>query len=119
VLENLQVDQPAVMEGQRVPFGDRSFAVVISDYVLEHAGDPDPFLSEVYRVLIPGGWFFFRTPNVYHYVNRVARLTPDFVHGLVANRVRVCKAQGKEPHTTFDRMHSRKRFARLASARGI
>jgi SAM-dependent methyltransferase len=47
----------------RLPFEDRSFDVVFSDSVWEHLDHPRDALAEVVRVLRPGGWFVFTTPN--------------------------------------------------------
>jgi ubiquinone/menaquinone biosynthesis C-methylase UbiE len=43
--------------GQRMPFPDMSFDHISSVNVLEHIFDLDPVLSEVFRVLRPGGGF--------------------------------------------------------------
>lgn len=45
-----------------LPFSDASFDRVLSFQVLEHV-DPHPYLSEVVRVLRPGGRALFATPN--------------------------------------------------------
>jgi SAM-dependent methyltransferase len=49
--------------GGQFPFEDRSFATVTSTSVLEHIQDVQPVLSEVARVLAPGGRFVFCVPN--------------------------------------------------------
>ena len=43
------------MQGDRIPFEDASFDVVISDMVLEHVPNLQIVMSEVARVLKPGG----------------------------------------------------------------
>lgn len=43
--------------GDRLPFPDGAFATVVSNCVLEHIPQVDPVLSEVSRVLQPGGTF--------------------------------------------------------------
>jgi ubiquinone/menaquinone biosynthesis C-methylase UbiE len=45
-------------DAARLPFGDESFDVVISDATLEHIGDVPAALAEAFRVLRPGGMFF-------------------------------------------------------------
>ncbi len=44
-------------------FPDESFRFVHSSHVIEHLNRPDTFMSEVYRVLKPGGRFICITPN--------------------------------------------------------
>ena len=42
-------------EAERLPFGNASFDVVISNGVIDLIPDKDAVLSEVHRVLVPGG----------------------------------------------------------------
>lgn len=49
--------------GGRIPFGNSTFASVTSTSVLEHIQDVQSVLSEVARVLVPGGQFVFCVPN--------------------------------------------------------
>jgi ubiquinone/menaquinone biosynthesis C-methylase UbiE len=55
---NLQV-QPA----EDLPFKDESFNVVLSFDLFEHIAQINRHVSEVYRVLRPGGYYLFQTPN--------------------------------------------------------
>lgn len=50
-------------EGAHIPFNEGSFASVTSTSVLEHIPDLPPVLSEVRRILKPGGRFVFCVPN--------------------------------------------------------
>lgn len=48
---------------RRLPFGDGSFASVLSVQSIEHVPDPEAVLREVVRVLEPSGRAVFVTPN--------------------------------------------------------
>jgi 2-polyprenyl-6-hydroxyphenyl methylase/3-demethylubiquinone-9 3-methyltransferase len=48
---------------EEMPFGDRTFDVVVCVDVLEHVADLEQVIGEISRVLKPGGWFFFDTIN--------------------------------------------------------
>jgi len=49
--------------GERLPFGDRTFDLVLCVDVLEHVDSPSQTLVEISRVLKPGGLFCFDTIN--------------------------------------------------------
>jgi SAM-dependent methyltransferase len=52
-----------VADMRALPFADASFASVISVQSLEHVPDPERVLTEVARVVEPGGVAVFVTPN--------------------------------------------------------
>lgn len=105
VLNNPGLDEAHVCS-VLLPFTDRSFEVVISDYVLEHIEKPAVFMAEVHRVLKDGGSFFFRTPNQFHYVSIAARLTPHSIHRYMANRLRMLNKDAHEPYPTYFRLNT-------------
>jgi len=53
--------------GERLPFGDQSFDVVICDNVVDHAESPAGIVAELVRILKSGGLLYF-TVNVHHAV---------------------------------------------------
>jgi SAM-dependent methyltransferase len=69
-----------VAKGEHIPFRDNSFDVAYACNVVEHLEHPLEVFKEVYRVLKPGGSFFVKTPNKWHYVSMLARLTPHRFH---------------------------------------
>ena len=48
-----------------------TFDVVTSWHVIEHASDPKRLVTELFRVLRPGGWLVLATPNLHDYVFRL------------------------------------------------
>jgi SAM-dependent methyltransferase len=45
-------------------FPASSFDVVLASHLMEHLNDPAGFVTEVYRILAPGGRFLVTTPNI-------------------------------------------------------
>jgi SAM-dependent methyltransferase len=119
VLGNNELDESYVVDGTHLPFEENCFDIVFSDYVLEHVECPEPFLKDVLRVLKPGGSFFFRTPNKYHYVSLLALCTPHWYHELLSNRVRGLASDAHEPYPTFYRMNSKREIQTLANKVGF
>jgi SAM-dependent methyltransferase len=83
VLQNPFLDDARVGTAEDLPYPDGSFDLVVCNNVLEHLPDPAIAFAEVVRVLRPGGVFLAKTPNRWHYVALLARLTPHRFHQLV------------------------------------
>jgi SAM-dependent methyltransferase len=67
-------------DAERLPFADGLFQRVECDAVLEHVRDPLRVMSEIRRVLAPGGYAHLVTPfcHPFHeYPNDYRRFTPD------------------------------------------
>ena len=87
VVDNPMLDEGRIANADGIPYEDARFDVVFSDNVLEHLDEPLQVFLEVARVLKPGGVFLFKTPNLWHYMPTIARLTPHWFHQYV-NRLR-------------------------------
>ena len=92
-------------DGHLLPFKDNTFDAVISEAVLEHVYSPDTVVSEVYRVLKPGGYICVAVPFLQGYHALPARLpTLDSIrycatlYRLHRNREwRVCRSDDRAP----------------------
>ena len=54
-----------VQPAEELKFEDKSFDIVLSFDLFEHVVQIDRHISEVFRVLRPGGFYMFQTPNKY------------------------------------------------------
>lgn len=116
VVDNPMLDEGRLANANEIPYEDNRFDIVFSDNVLEHLEEPLQVFREVERVLKPGGAFLFKTPNKWHYMPIIARLTPHGFHQYV-NRLR-----GRAEIDTFPtryRANTRKKISRLASEAGM
>lgn len=57
-----------IIDAEDIPCGDCSFDVVIANHMLYHVDNIGEALSEIYRVLKPGGYFYFSTVGKNHMI---------------------------------------------------
>mgnify|MGYP003350217987 CR=1 FL=1 len=50
-----------------IPVTDNTYDAIICSSVLEHVKNPVTAMSEMYRILKPGGYMFFYVPSIYPY----------------------------------------------------
>lgn len=62
------------LDNEQVPYPDGYFDLVTSFGVMEHLVYFDSVLSEVHRILKPGGYLVISLPNLGSWVNRIALL---------------------------------------------
>ncbi len=98
--------------GERLPFADAAFDLVVSVWVIEHLESPEKVFAEVARVTRLGGHFIFLTPNALNPLilgNRVGQVAPWLQHQLVSN------IYGREKGDTFAVRYRANTTARLRS----
>jgi SAM-dependent methyltransferase len=113
---NRQIDGGCVGDASRLPFRDAAFDLIFADNVLEHLDQPALVFAEVARVLKPGGRFLVKTPNAWHYVTLLARLTPHGFHQWINRR------RGRQEADTFPTRYlanTRTALGRLAAIAGL
>lgn len=90
--------------GESIPFADKTYPVVYCCDVLEHVRDLPQVISEIYRVMKPGGVFFFDTLN------------RTFVSKLVAIKI---WQEWKSTAFMPSRLHQWKMFIRPEELKGL
>lgn len=96
---------------ENLSFEDNFFDVVVSAWVFEHLPDPQKALSEIHRVLKPGGVAIFLTPNILNYNVWIIRLIPERFHDYLTK-----KLYGRQENDTFPKkykINSIKRIRKL------
>jgi len=53
------------MDVHQIPFPDHTFTIVFCNHVMEHVENDIRAMSEIYRVLKPGGWAILQIPLFY------------------------------------------------------
>ncbi len=103
-------------DASQLPFQDKVFHAVICRSVVEHLDDPTGTLQEVYRVLAPGGYFVFLTPNRYDYVSLIATIIPNKFHGKIVYAT--TRRKEKDTFPTRYRANTTTALSKLANAIG-
>lgn len=109
----------AVALGDALPFASNSFDVAIAGWLLEHLGDPVGALAAIRRVLRPGGYFIFITPNGRHPLGWANRMAGQL--GRTQGRL-VDRLYGRAENDTFPtayRANTPQTLARLAEQTGF
>lgn len=88
IYKNEIVDKKVIGNAYRLPFHADTFDLIYADYVLEHIGFAEEFVKEARRVLKKGGFFIFRTPNLYHYVPLMAKAISKISKSTLNNLMR-------------------------------
>jgi ubiquinone/menaquinone biosynthesis C-methylase UbiE len=102
---------------QQLPFQEASFNVISANMVMEHVKHPEEALSEIKRILKPGGIFIFHTPNALNYAFRVASIVPQAIKTklvwLLEGRVE------EDVFPTFYRFNSKAHVENLVKETGL
>jgi ubiquinone/menaquinone biosynthesis C-methylase UbiE len=100
-----------------LPVRGEAFDLVTANMVVEHVGAPRNLLHEVHRVLKPGSYFLFHTPNSWGYATLAARLLSRRAKIWLGRLLQGRKERDIFP--TFYRMNSREKIERLARQAGL
>lgn len=114
--ENPVIDEFRMIEGDHWPVDTGSVDLAFSDWVLEHIPSPPVFVSELARVLRPGGVFLARTVNRHSPLSVAARFIPNTRHGAVISRLQPAR-EVRDVFPTVYRMNTIPVLAALFSPR--
>lgn len=115
--KNVCLDRVEIGTLDRLPFPDGSFDVVTSLWVLEHLKRPDAAFKEIRRVLKPGGFFAFVTPNKRSLLIGLRRLMTKRIADALLSRI-----YGREDKDVFEvhyRANSVRALRAIASEAGL
>ena len=102
---------------ERLAFRDSSFDVVTANVVMEHVKYPALVLSEIHRVLRPGGTLLFRTPSARNYIVRLARRVPRRPRVWLAGAIEGRK--GEDVYPTHYRLNTSETIAEICKIVGF
>lgn len=106
-------------QSECMPFNEHAFQIITAAWLLEHLLTPKDSLQEIRRVLAPGGYFIFITPNVRNPLLLVSRLSSCIPS---MQRILVPRMYGRSAADTFKphyRANTRRQLQRLAQESGL
>lgn len=114
---NTSCDEIVIGSATPLPFADRRVDAVVSLWVFEHVEDPGAVMKEIYRVLKPGGFFAFVTPNRTSLLITLRRFISDGIaHRLLK---RFYGREEKDVFHVYYRANTVKAVKRLANASSL
>jgi len=100
-----------------LPFRDGAFDLLTANMVVEHIEDPVVTLSEINRVLAPGGFFIFHTPNLNNYQIIVAYFTPEMIKKKLIKFLE--NREEEDIFPTFYNLNKTKTIRRVSEEKGF
>lgn len=115
ITENAGIDAAVLVSRDvQLPLRSASVDLAVADWVFEHLDHPPAFVTEMERVIRPGGWLCARTPNRWGYVGIGARLVPNRWHTRILRRLQPFRSE-KDIFPTRYSMNTLTRLGELFS----
>ena len=120
IRDNTLLDRAVVYDGKTfLGIEDDCIDLAVADWVNEHITNPDRHFSEVRRVLRPGGFYIFRTVNLYHYKALGAYVVPHRLQIPLARWLRHSAPDAYDPYKVLYRANTRRRIETLCAQAGL
>jgi len=115
LVENRACHHKLKADAASLPFAGECFDLVTSNMVFEHVKNPRSILSEIRRVLEPGGLLIVHTPNWLDLITIAARIVPNSFHpSLISQMETRLKKEVYPTHFQFNRPRTIERLLRNA-----
>jgi SAM-dependent methyltransferase len=112
-MQNPVIDEIKIYNGINMPYNDRQFDLIVSDYVNEHIENPIQHFREIDRILKKGGIYIARTPQTFYYVIIASRIIPGNFHGYIASSARRLDEHNDGVFPTFYRANTRSFYKKI------
>lgn len=113
---NRSLTHPVRGRLEALPLRNGCVDLVLCRYVLEHLEEPSRVFVELSRVLREGGKVVLLTPNLWHYVTLISRITPVALHRSFNKAYGIDEV---DTFRTFYRANTARQIARLARDAGL
>ena len=113
---NKHLDRYVIQDAEALPFETATIDAVFSDFASEHFNAPEKVLSEISRVLKPGGSLVFRTVNAFHYVAICALILQGRARATVLNKL---GRSLDEAFPTYYRINTRRSILQALERNGL
>jgi len=113
---NNHLDRYVIQDAEGLPFETATIDAVFSDFTFEHFSAPEKVISEISRVLKPGGSLVFRTVNAFHYVAICALILQGRTRATILSKL------GRSPDEAFPtyyRINTRRSILRTLELNGL
>lgn len=114
LMANRRLTRKIVGVAENIPLPDNSVDLVILEWVLEHLQEPEKALSEISRVLAPGGKVIFAAPNLLNPIifllATVKKLSNYFSQRIVVRLL--LDRERKDVYKAYYKINTRRRLIR-------
>ena len=106
-----------VCDGERIPFKNEYFDMIVFKYVFEHLRNPQLVLKECSRCLKQRGYIIFLCPNSRSYVSFLGRVIPLFLRKKI--RKLIGGIDDSDTFPVYYRLNTPKRIVRVMKETGF